>query len=134
VPAFDDSSAPPSETALADLLGAAVTPWADTVAACPAGTSFDWKFYGRKAGWVLRARQKKRTLLYLVPDAGRCDAVFVFGNRAAELASRSPLPDEVLLAISTATPHVEGRSFRVPVASAIDVATVAALLDIKLSS
>ncbi|MGE5674078.1 MAG: DUF3788 family protein [Mycobacterium leprae] len=98
------------------------------------GSLEEWKFYGQSSGWTLVLKQKKRTILYLLPGLGRFRAVFVFGEKAVVMADQFALPPHVLTAIREATPHVEGRSFQVEVAGADDLAVIKTLVAIKTAA
>ncbi|GAA3583206.1 hypothetical protein GCM10022198_02990 [Klugiella xanthotipulae] len=107
---------------------------------------FQWKFYGVSSGWVVKAVRRDRTLFYMVPAANSVETIVVFGRAAADDAERpgagapadapddAMLPDTVLDAIREAPEYVEGRSFRVPVASPEDIELVLRLVRIKLGA
>jgi hypothetical protein len=71
--ALDDKSKKPEEGSLAEALGKSLGLWqaidADLSASYP-GVENEWRFTSPKYGWILRARHKKRTILYMTPGEG----------------------------------------------------------------
>ena len=47
-----------------------------------------WTSYSPKAGWALRLKREKRTIVWMAPCPGRVRVVFILGNRALEAALR----------------------------------------------
>ena len=93
----------------------------------------EWKFYSKAAGWTLALKSKKRNVLHLLPHEGSFTVVFTFGERAVEACRGADLPDSILALIEGARVYAEGRSFRFPVSSPVDVSNVVKLLQIKLA-
>lgn len=46
----------------------------------------DWGFSGKKWGWGLRLKQKKRAVVYLTPTNGHFWAGFALGQKAVDAA------------------------------------------------
>jgi hypothetical protein len=135
--AFIDRAQQPDEAELRETLGAQWAQWQSIrqyVADAPAGSTEEWKFYGRSSGWTLLLKRKKRTILYLFPGLNRLTVLFVFGEAAVTAAARSDLPEPVKAAIRDAKPYMEGRSFQVDVASVDDVEMVKYLITIKTTA
>lgn len=133
---LSDRAQAPTEAVLAEVLGAANGLWNNLIAAIQSvrDVRFEWKKYGKAASWTLRILQKRRALLYLYPNQGSFEAVFIYGPKAVALAEQADLPAPVLESIRNATPYVEGRGFRVPVRQQEDIATVLRLVEIKVGS
>ncbi len=91
----------------------------------------EWKFYSKKSGWSLLFKDKRRTLLYIIPFDGYFKAWFVLSEKAVATAKNSALPKEVLKTIRAAASYVEGTLFDVDVKSERDLLPVFALLQIK---
>jgi hypothetical protein len=135
--AFIDRAQQPDEAELRETLGAQWPQWQSIrqyVADAPAGSTEEWKFYGRSSGWTLLLKQKKRTIAYLFPGLGRLTVLFVFGESAATTAAQSELPEPVKAAIRDAKPYMEGRSFQVDVMTEDDVAVIRHLITIKMTT
>jgi hypothetical protein len=135
--AFIDKTQQPDETGVREALGALWAQWQGIrqfAVSTYAGSTEEWKFYGRSSGWTLLLRQKKRTILYLFPGSGRLTVLFVFGESAMTTAAQSDLPEPVKAAIRDAKPYMEGRSFQVDVATEDDAAVVQRLIAIKMTA
>ena len=92
----------------------------------------DWGFAGRKWGWSLRLKHKKRAVLYMTPSNGFFYVGFALGQKAADAAHESDLPTVVLDTIESAPKYAEGRGVRLEVASEQDVDSVVKLATIKM--
>ena len=124
----------PGKTELEDTLGSALPLWAGIIHR--AETIYSpltklWKPAEAEFGRMCLLQHKKRTLLYLTPDAGKVWIAIVFGERAFKLALSSSLPDGIKKLLLEARPYAEGRGIRFPISSPNDVSTVAKLLEIK---
>lgn len=93
-----------------------------------------WKYYGPKAGWVLKVLLKKRNLFFLTPLKGYFRVTFVFGDKAASAVATSNLPAAIRNELRDARRYVEGRALRVEVKRQVDARYVKKLIDIKIAS
>ena len=135
--AFDDKTREPRETELATVLGESAGLWQRLVAGV--GSRFDplaedWTFSGKKWGWALRLKHKKRAVLYLTPSEGFFYAGFALGQKAVDAAHESGLPADVLAVIDGSRKYAEGRAVRLEVRSEEDVRSVVQLASIKMSN
>jgi hypothetical protein len=125
---------PPAACDLEAHLGPAMALWTGAVETavrtCP-GLLQEWRSSKSAFGRLCLLRQKQRTLLYLLPEAGQVQVAIVLGARAYALALASGLPGALKAQLSEATPHVEGRGIRFPLASPDDFPALAELLRIK---
>jgi len=131
---FDDKDKVPDDKALARGLGPSKTLWDEFVrhiSAAYAPVSEAWGFY---RSWSLRLKQKKRTIVYLLPREGHFLCAFVFGGKATEAARRAKLPKAVMKEIEDAPVYAEGRGFRLEVRTAGDLGTMKKLAAIKMTS
>ena len=131
---FDDKDKVPDDKALARGLGPSKTLWDEFVrhiSAAYAPVSEAWGFY---KSWSLRLKQKKRTIVYLLPREGHFLCAFVFGGKATEAARRAKLPKAVMKEIEDAPVYAEGRGFRLEVRTAGDLGTMKKLAAIKMTS
>ena len=92
----------------------------------------EWKFYSKTAGWTYPVKKKKRTLFYMMPKEGYFQLIFVYGERAVEVAKSIGLPKQVLNNLLQAKPYVEGRLLNIGISSDIDLNTAQKLLQLKL--
>ena len=131
---FDDKDKVPDDKALAQGLGPSKTLWDEFVrhvSAAHAPVSEAWGFY---KSWSLRLKQKKRTIVYLLPREGHFLCAFVFGGKATEAARQAKLPKAVMKEIEDAPVYAEGRGFRLEVRTAGDLGTMKKLAAIKMAS
>jgi len=94
----------------------------------------EWNSYSRKAGWALRLKLGKRTILYLSPCHGCFRASFALGGKAVEAARASGLPARVIQVIDNARRYAEGTGVRIDVNGPADIAVVLKLAAIKLAN
>lgn len=136
-PAFPDPSHPPTDAALATILGRVKRHWdgfLSHIRQVSADATAEWKHYSGKSGWTFVVRGKRRNLAYLKPSAGRFTVSFAFGDKAVQAAEQSDLPDPLVQSIRQSPKYPEGRAVRVEVTSASNVALVKKLLAIKLAN
>ena len=94
----------------------------------------EWHSYSPKAGWSLRLKRDKRTILYLSPCRGCFRASFALGGKAVEAARASGLPPSVIRIIDSAKRYAEGTGVRIDVNGPADIAVVEKLAAIKLAN
>ncbi|MGA3040604.1 MAG: DUF3788 domain-containing protein [Bryobacteraceae bacterium] len=94
----------------------------------------EWNSYSAKAGWLLRLKRGKRTILYLSPCQGGFRASFALGGKAVEAARASKLPRRVIRIIDSAKRYAEGTGVRIDVDGPADIAVVLKLTAIKLAN
>jgi hypothetical protein len=94
----------------------------------------EWNSYSPKAGWSLRLKRDKRTILYLSPCRGCFRASFALGGKAVEAARASGLPPSVIRIIDSAKRYAEGTGVRIDVNGPADIAVVEKLAAIKLAN
>ena len=127
----------PSEQEVAATLGPAQAAWDGIIAAIGKNhgpIDPEWKPSKLEFGWVCLLKQKKRTLLYLIPEKGSITGAVVLGERAVALALASTLPAKIKTLITEARPYAEGRGIRFPVSLITDVAIVEQLVAMKIAS
>jgi hypothetical protein len=125
---------PPSETELEGTLGSVLPLWTELNRSAEmtyAPLTKLWKPSKTEFGRMCLLQQKKRTLLYLTPDAGRVWIAIVLGECAYQLALSSSLPDGIKKLFREAKSYAEGRGIRFAISSSNDLPTVAKLLEIK---
>lgn len=75
----------------------------------------EWKYYGKKNGWIFKVSNKKRGLFYLTPYAG-CIRVCMTVNQAdKELVLQSACDDQIKAELQDARKYAEGFPIRIPV-------------------
>ena len=135
--AFDDKTREPGPEEVEAVLGSTAELWKLLISEL--GTRFDplaldWRFSGKKWGWGLRLKQKKRAVVYLTPTEGFFLAGFALGQKAVDAAFDNGLPRKVLDTIESAPKYAEGRGVRLEVHSTEDVDSVLLLAKIKMAN
>ena len=121
--AFIGRTKPPTDEELSTELGAARALWDEllTELALPIQ---EWNSYSPKAGWSLKLKLGKRTIVYLAPCHGSFRVAFVLGDKAMEAARQLKLPKAVLKIIDEAPRYPEGTGVRLEIAARKDLAAV----------
>lgn len=91
----------------------------------------EWHSYSPKAGWSLRLKHGKRTIVYLVPLRGSFQAALVLGDKAVKAARQVSLPARARKIIAEAPRYAEGTGVRISVDGPEDVSAVNKLARIK---
>jgi hypothetical protein len=131
--AFIGRTKPPTDDELSIELGAARALWDEllTELALPIQ---EWNSYSPKAGWSLKVKLKKRTIVYLAPCHGKFRVAFVLGDKAVAAARQLKLPKAVLKIIDEAPRYPEGTGVRLEIAARKDLAAVKKLAEVKLAN
>jgi hypothetical protein len=135
--AFDDKSREPGARELAAVLAETADLWDElrsSLASRFDPLSEEWVFSGKKWGWALRLKHKKRAVLYMTPCGGYFTAGFAIGQKAFEAARQSDLPRSFLDVIDNSQRYAEGRAVRVDVRNAEDLGNVIQLATIKMAN
>ena len=131
---LDDKAVMPDDKRLEAAIGKSFKLWSEIL-----GHIFEryskvveeWAHSGKNYGWSWRAKQGKRTLLYLIPQKGFFLAAFCFGDKAVAMIESSDVPEAIKEGLRSAKKYVEGRGIRFEVRKAGDVKTIRTLLEIK---
>jgi hypothetical protein len=131
--AFIGRTKPPTDEELSTELGAARALW-DELLTDLALPIQEWNSYSPKAGWSLKLKLKKRTIVYLAPCHGSFRVAFVLGDKAMEAARQVKLPKAVLKIMDEAPRYPEGTGVRLEIAAHKDLAAVKKLAEVKLAN
>jgi hypothetical protein len=131
--AFIGRTKPPTDDELSAELGAARALWDELLAELALPIQ-EWSSYSPKAGWSLKLKLGKRTILYLAPCHGSFRVAFVLGARAVEAARQSKLPKAVMKIIDEAPRYPEGTGVRLEIKARKDLAAVRKLAEVKLAN
>ena len=135
--ALDDKSQVPTKGALASVLGPAMDLWDELAAALASEyppLTEKWGHSGKKWGWSLALKQKRRTVVYLTPSESFFYAGFALGDKAVAAARQSALAPGVLEVIDAARKYAEGRAVRLEVDTKEDVGDVLAIAAAKMNT
>ena len=94
----------------------------------------EWKCYSPKAGWSLRLKRGKRTILWMAPCPGHFRVMFILGDKAVQAAHQAGLSASVLRTIDEAEKYPEGTGIRLCIKSPKDIPTVMKLAVVKLKN
>jgi hypothetical protein len=135
--AFVGKKENPSPKDLAAALGISAAVWQQLISSLAARYRIvdqEWSSYSPKAGWSLKLKLKKRTILYLVPCVGCFRTFFVLGEKAVTVARESKLSDSVLRLLEEARRYPEGTGLSLVIKNARDLSSVMKLVQIKLAN
>ncbi len=135
--AFIEKSRKPGKADLEAVLGRVFAHWNDLISHCKneyPPLDVTWNYGSAKWGWVLRLKQKKRTILYMTPCQGHFVAGFVLGDKAVAAAHEAGIPKPVLDEIEGAKKYAEGRPIRIEVRSKKSLDTVKKLAAVKMAN
>jgi len=134
--AFGDKAKPPTEERLAETVGPGIGLWRSLVARVSeahAPIREYWGFPGKKYGWSLALKRRKRGVVYLLPVEGGFRASTALGEKAVAAALQADLPAKTVRAIEQADRFAEGRAFRAEIESEADIDAVMAVLGFKMA-
>jgi hypothetical protein len=134
--AFIGKKTVPTAEELSTALGTSAEIWKQLVdwLAEQNVTEEEWKSYSIKAGWVLRLKAKKRTIIYLSPCAGCFRVAFVLGDKAAGAARQGDLSKSTLKLLDEAPRYAEGTGLRLMVKAVKDLASAKKLALLKMAN
>ena len=131
--AFIGRPEPPTDEELSTELGAARTLW-DQLLADLALPIQEWHSYSVKAGWSLRLKTGKRTILYVTPCRDSFRVSFALGEKAIKAARDSRLPAHVVKILDEAPRYAEGAGVRLDITAKNDLAVVRRLAAAKIAN
>jgi len=135
--ALDDKAREPTDADVAEVLGDASPLWIDLKSLMASQfdpLAEDWTFSGKKWGWSLRLKHKKRAILYMTPSTGFFYVGFALGEKAVAAAHKSALPQSLLGIIDESHQYAEGRAVRLEVRSSEDLDRIASIAAIKMAN
>jgi hypothetical protein len=94
----------------------------------------EWKSSGKKYGWSLRLKVKKRNIIYLSPCVGCFRVALIFADKTMAAARQSDLTEGTLKLMDEAQRYPEGTGLRLLVQSENDLVEIRKLTLIKLAN
>ena len=94
----------------------------------------EWSSYSRKAGWSLRLKAGKRTILWMSPCRDCFRVAFALGDKAVQAAHNAGLSSATVKTIDQAQKFAEGTGVRLSVKGPNDLAQVKKLAAVKLAN
>jgi hypothetical protein len=130
--AFIGHAAPPTDDQLTAELGVARALWDELLTALDLPVR-EWNSYSLKAGWSLKLKLGKRTIVYLSPLRGAIRVAFILGPKAVSAAPAAKLSKSLLKLIDEAPRYPEGTGVRLEVTSRKDLPAIKKLAALKLA-
>ena len=137
VNAFIGKLKKPTKVQLAAALGPSKQIWDKLVADLAEENDVnvrEWNSYSPKAGWSLRLKHKKRTIIWLGPCHGCFRVALILGDKAVKAARQSRLPQRIMKIIAEAPKYPEGTGVRIDVKGPKDIPAIKKLAAIKLEN
>ena len=135
--AFIGRTEKPTDADLAKALGPVKLVWDRLLADLAAKhgvTVQEWTSYSLKAGWSLRLKRGKRTIVWMAPCEGCFRVAFILGHKALLAARQSGLSARALRALDEAERYPEGTGLRLLINGPSDIPTVRKLAVVKLEN
>jgi hypothetical protein len=130
--AFIGHVAPPTDEQLTAELGAARPLWDEVLAMLNLPIQ-EWNSYSLKAGWSLKLKLGKRTIVYLAPLHGAFRVAFILGPKAVAAAPEAGLSKSLLKTINEAPRYPEGTGVRLEIKSRKDLPAIRKLAALKVA-
>ena len=97
-------------------------------------TREEWKFFGKKGGWILKILLKKRNLFFIGIYEGYFRITFVFGEKAFKVIMDSDLSAELKSYMEGARKYAEGRGLSITVDGPAYLEDIKKLIRIKIEN
>jgi hypothetical protein len=94
----------------------------------------EWYYPGVKYGWCFRIKDKKRAIIYLLPEDKYFRAGMVVGEKAMAKIRESNISDSIKAELESAKVYAEGRGIRIEVRNNAMMDDIKILVDIKIAS
>ena len=91
----------------------------------------EWKFYSKKSGWSCRISNKKRNLVFLIPNDKYFIATINMSVKVSEILLDMDFPSEIKSIIKETKSYMEGKSVLIDVKNEKDLEIVKTMLDIR---
>lgn len=130
---FVEKAYPPEAAALRNALGA-LYPAYEEVLALAEGFAFEWKYYGRRIGWQLKASRKGKALFYLTPLQQSFRIGMAVRENEREQLTRSSLPPAIRNDLRSAKKYPEGYPLRLVISRPSDMKALRITLDLLKDS
>ncbi len=132
---FLEKNKKPSETDLKENLGGNYEIWKliiDMVSAKYPARIAEWNFPGKRYGWNFRIKDKRRTIIYLLPLSGYFKVAFVYGDKALSDIYGSDISDTIKDELMESPKYGEGTGIRLSVKNRNIIPDIEKLIDYKL--
>jgi len=134
---FDDKTIKPDDKMLSEAIGETSEIWDEIKQQLKSQYGDlieEWKFYGKKSGWILKTLKKKRNLFFFLPVKDYFKITFVFGDKAVAVIEQSDLPEHIKVTLRNARKYAEGRGIQIEVKSSDEIEIIRKLVEIKINN
>ena len=134
---FTDKKFIPTNQDLKKTLGSTFSIWeniVDTTKTLYPKAIEEWNFSGEKYGWNFRIKDKKRAIIYLLPQDKFFKVSFVFGQKATDIILNSIIADDIKTELRNTKVYAEGRGIRIDVKNKFPLKDIQELIKIKLAN
>jgi hypothetical protein len=134
---FIDKKFTPTNQDLKETLGSTFSIWeslVDTTKTLYPKAIEEWNFSGEKYGWSFRIKDKKRAIIYLLPQDKFFKVSLVFGQKATDAILNSAIGDDIKTELKTTKVYAEGRGIRIDVKNKSSLKDIQELIKIKLAN
>ncbi len=94
----------------------------------------EWKYYGKKTGWLLKILINKRNLFFIIICENFFKIVFVFGEKAVKVIKEEDISPVLKDELLSARKYVEGRALRITVKDSKYLSDIQRLIEIKINN
>ncbi len=94
----------------------------------------EWKYYGKKSGWILKKFYKKRNLFFISIYEGYFKISFVFGEKAVSAIAGSAISPELKAELANAKKYAEGQGLTIIVDDVKYLTDIKQLIQIKIEN
>jgi hypothetical protein len=133
---FSNKKVIPTENDLLEVLGDSYGLWkriCQYVHLKYPGATEQWNNPGEKYGWHFRIKDKKRTIVYLLPAEKSFKVALVYGQKATSVVMQSHVSEEIKAELAAAKVYAEGRGIRIDVVNKDIIHDIETLIDIKIA-
>ena len=134
---FTDKKFAPTNKDLEKALGSTFSIWEsliETTRTLYPKAVEEWNFPGEKYGWSFRIKDKKRAIIYLLPQDKFFKVSFVFGQKATDTILNSTIADAIKIELRNTKVYAEGRGIRIDVKNKSPLKDIQELIKIKLAN
>ncbi|MFQ6084086.1 MAG: DUF3788 domain-containing protein [Candidatus Aminicenantia bacterium] len=97
-------------------------------------TTAEWKYYGKKNGWLLKTLYKKRNLFFVNVCDGYFKITFVFGDKAVNAINNEDISQDLKEEVLAARKYAEGRGLTIRVNDDSCLMDIKKLINIKIDN
>jgi len=131
---FDNKEIVPNDEDLEDVLKSSLNIWNNLISYLGdeyGSLNKEWKFYSKKAGWSLRVSDKKRNLLFLIPNNDYFIATVNMGVKVSKIVLDLDISDNTKNLIKQAKKYREGISILINVTNEEDLKDIKTILNVR---